>query len=356
MSLRRYSGMVLLGLIGSVTPGHTQGMPTIPLTRPTWVVMQPFTDVTAMRELRGGGILVADLSDQSVFIATGSGQSLQRLGRVGSGPNEYSTPTRLIPLPGDSTLLLDRDARRFLIIDPNGRFVATKPFPPVVNSGGEFMRGADRLGRLYFTVGFLSRSPSSPSTLAIYRWDRKSTKIDSVAAIMVPSPKPVERTIPGMGKAVVRLLMPFTPQDDWAVAPSGRIALVRALPYRVDWRELDGRITTGEAVRQASVPVTDADRKLREPQGPPFRLEYPATKPPFRRGMVVVDDRDHVYVRREGPAGASQATWDVFDPKGKYLVAMLLSVKKRIVAVTARFVYVVRTDENDLQWLEAYAR
>jgi hypothetical protein len=150
--------------------------------------------------------------------------------------------------------------------------------------------------------------------------------------------------------------MPYSPQDDWAVAPSGRLALVRAVPYRVDWREIDGRITTGNPVRYDAVRVTDADKKLREPNGPPFQLEYPPIKPAFREGGVIVDEQDRVWVRRERAVSAAQATWDAFDGRGRHLGTMLLSVNKQIVAITSRVVYVVRTDDDDLRWLEAYAR
>lgn len=355
MNRHRHCAPALLAMVSCVAAVHGQSMPTFALDRPTWIAPEPFTAVTALRELPGGGVLIADFDDEAVFLVAPAGQSVRRIGRSGAGPNEYRTPRRLVPLPGDSTLLLDRDGHRYLIIDPLGRIVSTQQFPPSVGTDAEFVRGADRDGRIYFTEGFLPRSPGG-SMVVIKRWDRRTGYVDSVASVMAPNPTPVTRTLPGGQKVVVRRLMPYSPQDDWVVAPSGRIALIRASPYRVDWREVDGRITTGVPVNYAAVRVTDADKKLREPNGPPFQLEYPATKPAFREGGVLVDDQDRVWVRRERAASAGQVTWDAFDGRGRHLGTMLLPVSKQIIGITSRFIYVVRTDEDDLRWVEAYAR
>jgi len=50
------------------------------------------------------------------------------------------------------------------------------------------------------------------------------------------------------------------------------------------------------------------------------------------------------------------AEWDIFDDSAKYVTTVRLSTRKRILAVTAKFIYVARTDDDDVQWLEAYSR
>lgn len=356
MTTRRCRKLILWVIAVVAPAAPAQQMPRLALDRPSWTAVEPFTSVAALRELPGGAVLVSDAEERGVFLITAAGRTVRRLGRNGSGPGEYGTPTRLIALPGDSTMLLDRDARRFLLLDPKGGIVETKPFPPSVAAASAFMRGADRQGRVYFTEGAFAGAPTGPSALQVRRWNRNSGRVDDVATLLAPNPKPVERTLPSGQQAVIRRLMPFTPQDEWVVAPSGRVALVRAIPYRVDWWETDGRITGGRPVTFSAVPVTEADKRVREPAGPPYRLEYPATKPPFREGGVVVDDLDRVYVRRERVAAAPQTTWDIFDARGVHLGTAVLPTDKHIVAVSSRFIYVVRTDDDDLRWLEAYAR
>ncbi len=354
MSEHRIVQFLVLITAGTAAGGNSQARPVASLIKPAWIAAQPFTDVSSIQVLRTGAVLIADFNDQSLYLLDQFGQSIRKLGRKGSGPNEYLTPLRLLSMPGDSTWLLDRDSHRFLVIAPTGQLVGTIPFASQLEAGGEFVRGGDQRGRLYFQNGFLARS-STAAALPVYRWDRSGRQPDSIASIMVPNPQPIERNIPGVGKVVGRRLMPFTPQDDWVVAPSGRVVFIRPSPYRVDWRELDGTLTVGPAVTYAAVPVTDADRKAREPNGPPFQLVYPTTKTSFTQGTAVIDDREQVWVRREGRAGAAEFTWDIFDGKGKHLGVLDLPASKRIVAITSRFVYVVRTDEDDLQWLEAYS-
>lgn len=330
-------------------------MPALSLDRPAWTVSEPFTTIAGFRELRNGAVLVSDLREQRVALVQPGGRGLRVVGRAGSGPGEYRTPTLLLPLPGDSTLLLDRDAGRYLVLDPAGGPVITTTFPPEAQHGAQFLGGTDREGHLYFTMSWLGE-PDGPSTVAIRRWPRSGTRVDSVGFIHVPNPRP--EAIParnGTPAMIVRRPGAYAPSDAWAVAPSGRVAMLRAVPYRLDWRETDGRITQGAAVTYRPVSVTDADRKQFEPKGPPFVNTYPAVKPPFTQD-VVIDPQDRVWVRRYGAMGAKERTWDVFGARGEHLGTHVLPANKRLLAITARFAYVIRVDDDDLQWLEAYAR
>lgn len=348
-------------VLGPWTTASAQRTPVLNLERPTWSVQEPFTAISSLRELESGAVLVTDLAERSLQLVLPGGRGTRLLGRPGSGPREYTAPTTLIALPGDSTLLLDRDARRYLLISPAGDLLDARRLPDAMLSGAEHVRGADRLGRLYFQASGLP-APDGLPFVAIRRWDRRTAGLDSAAAVRMPNPQPVklplspamERESPGMVNTV-RRIMPFTPEDEWAVAPSGRLAILRADPYRLEWTELDGRVRRGEIVTHEPVPVTEADRRVREPDGPPYRLTYPTHKPPFRSGLVI-DNEDNVWVRREKAAGTKIQPWDVFGSTGDHRGTVMLPTNNMIVAITRRFVYVSRADEDDLRWLEAYAR
>lgn len=101
--------------------------------------------------------------------------------------------------------------------------------------------------------------------------------------------------------------------------------------------------------------VTDGDRKLTEPAGPPFRRTYPATKPAFDNDAVVLDDKARLWVGRNVRSGSPARAWDVFDSRAKQLGTVSVPTSKRIMAVSARFVYVLWTDDDDVQWLQAYS-
>jgi len=126
-----------------------------------------------------------------------------------------------------------------------------------------------------------------------------------------------------------------SPADGWGVAPDGRVAVVRAKPYRVDWVSRDGKTTVGPVIAYDVLPMTDADRQARvakarsepsigagvgsdgsHPMVEKPALEFAATKPPFAAGDVLVSPDAMVWVRRTSPSDAADAIYDVFDAAG----------------------------------------
>lgn len=351
---------VLLSLLPPSFAQSQRAAPAINVVRPAWTAAEPFTSITAVRELASGRVIVVDFGEKRVQVVSADGRTAREIGRQGAGPREFLTPSALIPLPGDSSLLLDRDQRRFLLLTPSAELIDARVFPETLQQGAEFVRGADATGRLYFQASGMPASERSPY-VAIKRWDRRTGRIDSVAAVLMPNPKPVNMELSPQMKAqgykgmTVRRIMPFTPEDEWAVAPSGRVALVRASPYRVDWTETDGSVKRGPAISTPAVPVTDADRKAFAVPNSRIQLTFPPTKTAFKQG-VVIDPDDNVWVRRETIAGATVQPWDVFDATGAHRGVVSLPANKRIVTISKKFVYVARRDVDDLHWLEAYAR
>ena len=334
--------------------------PLLRLGRPAWVALEPFVSVSAVRELANGDVLVSDPGDRALVSITRGGTAQRALGRTGAGPLEYQSPTFLVALQGDSTLLIDAPARRALVLSPTGAPVRTLRFPEALGVGAELVRAADRRGRLYFLAAPLAPRESKDAAVALMRWPRGGGDAEQVARVRVPQPQPVPVPLTegfkretGMQTLVARRIQPFTPQDDWVLAPSGRVAIVRTDPYRVDWISEDGRLAEGAANAYVPVVVTEADKRQREPSGPPFRFVYPATKPPFQIG-VVLDQQERVWVQRSKLAGAPTARWDVFDGRGALVGSVDLPAMVRLLAFSRRFVYLVRTDDDGLEWLEAH--
>jgi len=352
----RLAGISLLAIAAWVTKGGAQAFSPPSFARPTWTAAEPFTLVSSVRELSNGSVLVADVSEPTVHLLAPGGQSARQIGRKGSGPREYLTPWRMIALPNDSTLLIDRDADRYLLVAPNGDIVATTPLPESMKLASQYIRGADRAGRLYFQMRYIPAAPTGPSTTPVLRWDRRTRRYDSVAVIRMPNATPIGGKLPDGSKYAGMMIMPHAPADAWLVGADGRIAMVRAAPYRVEWHTLGRPTVIGPTLSYVPVRVTEADRKAREPKGPPFTLTYPETKPAFTRDAVVLDDRSRLWIGRSVPSGATMREWGVIDDQGKPLGIIRVPADKRIVAVTARFVYVLWKDEDDVEWLQAYAR
>lgn len=296
-SLRRVAPPLVLTLALCANGAMAQNSaPTLSLAHPDWVSSEAFSSVAALRVLSSGALLVADRKEVEVHLLDATGKVIRQVGRKGSGPAEYTDPERLIALPADSTLLLDRDARRYLVIDSRGQIAKTEVISPALGSGAESISAADSKGRLFFGSKLASMADDAGADTPIGRWTRGSDRFDTVSMFHPENPvvRPAQNLPKGFKALAGKARVVFAAVDDWVAAPSGRIAVIHAVPYRVDWVELNGKTTVGKPVAVTRVPVTDRDRKLYEPNGPPFQRVYATLKSPFIIESAVVDERENV--------------------------------------------------------------
>jgi hypothetical protein len=180
------------------------------------------------------------------------------------------------------------------------------------------------------------------------------------------------------------MVHPMTPADEWAVTQTGWLGLARHTPFSVDWVGADGSQTRGATIPYEPVVVTEADREeyqrslqdrgsmrmtMQEgggpvsisegpaPSGPPPGMpeqKWPTHKPPFLEQSVLAGPGRQLWILRSQPAGQDMARYDVVDSTGTVRERVTLPVTSRIVGFGVSSVYVVRTDEDGLQWLERY--
>lgn len=374
--------LVALSLIAPVA--GAQSVPTVTLSEPAATFAEPFDQVTSIRELRDGRVLVADLFGRSVTVADFRANTATRVGREGQGPLEYAFPQALIALPGDTTFLVDPAQGRFLVIGPDATPLGTERFPD--GTGGMFRaRGADAQGRIYAQGSPFSpdrpldmEGGTLPDSVPLLLWDRARNRVDQLGKIKIPS-----MNVGVSGSAGNRNVsissQPFAPADDWAVAPDGSVGIVRVGDYHVDWWGTPR--AQGRPVRFTPSPVGDADReafqsRFRDPRGalrlertsggpPPSGArasappapsvpepEWPEVKPPFVSGTAIASPSG-LWVERSQPADAAPL-YDVFDRQGTLVRQVRLAPRSRVVGVTRSWLYVARTGDDDLQYLERY--
>jgi hypothetical protein len=86
-------------------------------------------------------------------------------------------------------------------------------------------------------------------------------------------------------------------------------------------------------------------------------IEWPETLPPFSgNDAVQMTPEGQVWVQRVKSANDKTPSYDVFDGTGKLVGAVTLRPKSRVAGFGKGTVYVVRTDDDDLQYLERYRR
>ena len=352
------------------------------LSRPAAESADGFTMIGGVRELSNGTVLVTDPMERTVQLMDLAAGTAVKVGREGQGPGEYAFPGELLPLPADTTLLVDRMNRRFLIILPNGKTGESLAYPTELGLGVD-PRGVDASGRIYFQGSVipsgarLEGSLTTADSVPLMRWDRKS-RMDTVAFLKVPA---MNMNTSGGGTGARMVMMraqPFSPEDAWAVGRDGRLAVARVSDFHIDWFSPSRQKTVGPANRFERLRVNEADkeaqrRAMRNPRvfvsagpggsrgasaPPPVDMpepEYPEFKPPFPGRSAWIAPDGNLWLLRSRLGGDPVPTLDVFDGRGMLVGKVTIPKDRRIVGFGANSVYMARTDGDDLQWLERYS-
>ncbi len=181
----------------------------------------------------------------------------------------------------------------------------------------------------------------------------------------------------------------FVPYDDWAVGSDGRVAVIRANGYSVDWYFPDGRVVQGPTNEAEAFPMglpekeaalehanangihsyaeysEEGTQNLRMSRGFPAGafpgidgLAWPENLPVFRVGETLVSPRGEVWVHRMMPAGGPGRI-EVFDEQGIRVGFIELLPRSRVIGFgegtdAGSIAYLARTDDVGLIWLERY--
>jgi len=227
-----------------------------------------------------------------------------------------------------------------------------------------------------------------PDSILVARWNPETDRTDTVAALKQP-----ERKIQRGGGNVMMMPIPYSPSDAWAVSWDGAVGVARGSGFRIEWTDADGASTIGPEVEYQPLVIGQADkdewlearanpagggmfitmsaggggggggnvRAAPAPRG--ARMEgpqvadedWPEVKPPFPPSAVSATPEGRLWVRRHVSPGA-HPEYDVFDGNGFRVGTVVLQESARVVGFGEGVVYVARTDDDDLQWLERYGR
>jgi hypothetical protein len=366
---------------------------SVTLTTPDAEFPEAFSVISGVRPLRDGRVIVADSKEKTVQLVDFAGTA-KPIGRDGRGPGEWLLPNALVALGGDTTVLWDGGNRRYLRIRPNG--TPADDFAPQSTNFGPFStllpRGTDARGNIYFEGSpFITQggTPAAAESVAVMRFEPARGTVDTVAFVR-PARGNAKVTAFAEGPGITNgSANPLTPLDDWVVLPNGQVAVVRGTTYRVDFylnrvvklsgppakfepRLVDADVKaeiTEQRARQFGnrTPRTGTNGQVSTPPAGAvaemakqfMNLEpWPATTPPFFRGAAIArasGAAPQVWVRRAHIKDNEPTRYDVFDELGRMVAQVQLPPNTRIGAFGAeRMVYVIRTDADDLQYLQRY--
>jgi hypothetical protein len=356
-----------------------QPAPLVRLTKPDAVLPREFSQIRAVRELRDGRLLVSDWTDEVVLIVDLRTGGVRQLGRKGSGPTEYRLPAALLPLPGDSTLLVDQGNERLAVIGPDLSIVRSFSSHRPGLTHTVVPRAVDSAGRFYFEIPNWTRPDANLNdSVAVVRWDPRTGIEEPVGRIRAETyRKPGRRLRPSLPYVV------FAPQDVWQADGGGRVAFVRSAGYRVDWRDAGGgRILRGPPTPFQPLRVTAADRTdyirrfvTTSPVGgrsgsgmsaTPAEMatpaaiaamvpdqEFAATRPPFTDFTPRIAPDGTLWVERSVAAG-TPPLFDLLDRQGVRRRVVALPAGRRLVSLGAGVAYLASVNEDGVERLERY--
>lgn len=384
-----FGGMVVTVL--ALGPGASAQEPTpVKFSGTPVTAAHEFSSITSLRELSDGRVLVTDNKDKELRLFDRGLAGSRTIGTVGSGPKEFGLAGALFPLAGDTTLLLDGTNARYLPILPDGSLGETIPMPTESGSGStrtyssglsgtawvDHRRRACTLQRVFMAMPGTAR----PDSAALECGPMSSGERRTVAQLKQPALQPVES-----GSSSMRIMQSvrFDTQDGWAVSPEGNVAVVRSLPYRVEWLLADRAPVIGPAMPFTPIRVTReeterANAAFREQMatqgsgtsivGPDGRRQSPDealakaalpsrdVKPAFEATMTVAGPDNTVWVKRHVADGKA-TVYDVFDARGQRVRSVEMPPNRpRVIAVGRHGVYLMRVDEDGLQYLERWPR
>jgi hypothetical protein len=383
--------LVLFVLFALPILGLSQGVPTRTLGKAIAEHPEPFSGVLEVRELGTGSLVLLDSKDNLLQHLSANLQTSRSISRVGSGPVEYRQVVKLIPHRADTTYAYDIMNARFLAIDPRGVAATTVSLRDASGGlpvGPMSVRGYDQNRRLYyqglnFRMG--ANGPAFADSAPLLRLDASAKKLDTLTWLRIPMPSVKMSGDVEKGGGAVRLGMNAYPiVDEWAIMPDGRVVVVRGREYRIDWYGPTGARSAGPVMPYTPVRVTEADKeqirrtnkRMQEqvskaaqeaagnvPGGSRAKMpsmtvdaptEWPEHKPAFAQGALRVRPNGELWIARLRAAGEEGPLYDVLSATGTLNYRVQLPPKTRLVGLGTRYVYVVRVDNDDLEYLGRY--
>jgi hypothetical protein len=324
-------------------------------------------------------VLVVDPRDRTVQLIDFQSGTATKVGRLGAGPGEYGFPGRIIALPADTSAIFDPSNARYLLITPDGKpdalFRLDEAVANSLGGRGSVPRATDARGRIFFEGSPYTSTPGVGITpvdsAPVMRYDRLTRKLDTLAYVHLEKNNVRVSDRQGTGLSITVGATAFPARDDWGPLPDGGVAIARASDYHVDRYSPSGVRTSGPPVKVDPVRVTEAEKDAwREerrakimprqskgggtPSMPPLTdPEFPAVMPPFVWWETLARPNGELWVLRSRKAG-EHAIYDVFNAVGAMIGRAALPAKTRLAGFGNGTIYVVRRDDDDLEYLQRY--
>lgn len=268
-----------------------------------------------------GRVWVADGHAQQIRVFEANGRHVRTIGRKGGGPSEFAQLAGMDFAPDGRLWVQDPGNSRWAVFDTSGALVATHIRPAGV-SIVPWPGGFDRAGRLY-DVGVVPADGGEVAQ-AIVRLGTDLSPSDTLPLPPFQADFFEVASVDRGNRSVQRANVPFTGSQVWRVDPEGSLWTAVTDRYRL-YRHRPGGDTARVVEReQRPVAVTapemaemvDSYQWFTDLGGKLDRSRIPDSKPPLNGFFFSPDGYLWTIPSR---ASGEPASFDIFDPAGKYL-------------------------------------
>ena len=386
--LNRFARAIALVALSIAAPAFAQNVALRDLPKPAREIEDPFSLVSGAIEIKPGQVIAVDATEMELALVDFAKGSKTPIGRQGSGPGEYRAPAGLFRLQGDTIWVLDAAQQRLVVFLPDMKPGTTMPMLTFDQSTMTALTApffSDRKGQIYASGMTIDAGRggggvqiSMPDSVALVRLDPRNTAggRKEVTKLRFPISGKPDIKVNGQAMKYTMAYPGLVAADAWAVFPDGRIAIVRGATYTVEFIKPDGtksaptRIPNDVIKVMESDPKTEMDeaqKQMKEqgkaaqkmmPAGMSMEFEllapasWPANYPAIAPLGALPAPDGNLWVRRNIPTRIGREQWDVIDQAGKLVARWRLPAKTTVVAVGQGVVYTVRTDEDDLRYLQ----
>ena len=368
------------------TPASAQAVPLRDLPKPAVEIDDPFSLVSGALEIKPNQVLAIDASEATLVLVDFAKGTRTNIGRQGSGPGEYRMPGGLFHLRGDTLWLFDAAQQRLVAYHPDLTPGTTIPMLIFDQSTSTALTApflGDRKGLVYASSMTIEAGRaggqmqmSIPDSAGVVRVDpRGKSGRTEIARVRFPTSGKPDIKQNGTAFKYTMAYPGLVASDPWTVFPDGRIAIVRGATYAVEFIAPDGK-KTSTRITYEPIKVTAADEKAEMDSARRMMTEqakaaqkmmpanitmdfeltppadWPANYPPAAPLGALAGPDGRLWVKRSIPVRMGREQWDVIDAAGRLVARWRLPPRTSIVAIGQGVVYTVRTDEDDLRYIQ----
>lgn len=265
--------------------------------------------------LADASIVVIDAMSPAIQWFDSSGVWQGRIGRDGSGPGEYRTPTDVAALDDGRVVVWDPGNARLNLYGGDGLPLETVAMPTNTVSATRALF-VDRRGRAYIRI---QPHGATPGEFGLLQFELATGAVDTVRLFPDHAPAPL------VGDPRFEVILPFAPTPTWSVLPDGGFIASERTEYVV--RMTDDAGNEVATIRQPYTPAAvepeeaaafrDAITSVMRRREAGWRWrgpDIPSVKPAIRSVSVTSDGRilvrPHVQaVRAPGDPAPNRLNW-----------------------------------------------